>query len=113
MFRNALNCGLFQMNITERHLRSVHCKKWTKVFQKSDTFAENQGLVAETVFDVNGVPVETVKEFKYLGRISSDDDSEGPCVDRNLDIAQKAWGSALDNHCPILDIQRHRSDKGH
>jgi hypothetical protein len=33
-----------------------------------------------------------VKEFKYLGQILSDDDSDEPCVERNLKRAKQQWG---------------------
>jgi hypothetical protein len=85
------NCGLFQSNIGQRHKESFDCKRWTAVFQKRADDAENKTVVAETVFYVDGVQVETVKEFKYRGRILSDDDSDVPCVDRNLARARKAW----------------------
>jgi hypothetical protein len=62
------------------------------VFQKREDDAENKTVVAETVFYVDGVPVEKVKEFKYLGRILSDDDSDEPFVDWNLARARSAWG---------------------
>jgi hypothetical protein len=41
---------------------------------------------------VNGEPIEKVKQFKYLGRTLSDDDSDEPCVERNLKIAKQQWG---------------------
>jgi hypothetical protein len=87
------NCGLFGRLVGGAgHQNGADCKSWGKIFRKRDDFEENQRVVAETVFNVNGVPIETVKEFKYLGRILSDDDSDEPCVDRNLRRARKSWG---------------------
>jgi hypothetical protein len=44
-----------------------------------------------TAHNANGEPIETVKEFKYLGRILSDNDSDEPCVERNLKKAKGKW----------------------
>jgi SH3-like domain-containing protein len=49
-------------------------------------------MAAETVFTANGEPIETVKDFKYLGRILSDNDSDEACVERNLKRAKGKWG---------------------
>jgi hypothetical protein len=51
-------------------------------------------IVAETVFTaVQGVPIETVSEFKYLVRIVHDKDDDWPSVIRNLRRRARAtWG---------------------
>jgi hypothetical protein len=49
-------------------------------------------MAAETVFTANGEPIEAVKEFKYLGRILSDNNSDEACVERNLKRAKGKWG---------------------
>ena len=36
--------------------------------------------------------IETVKEFKYLGRIVTDTDDDKPTIVLNLNKAGKAWG---------------------
>jgi SH3-like domain-containing protein len=47
-------------------------------------------MAAKIVFTVNGEPIETVKDFKYLGRILSDNDSDEAFVERNLKRAKGA-----------------------
>jgi hypothetical protein len=42
---------------------------------------------------VNGVPIEQVKEFKYLGRIIRQDDNDLSAVEWNLKQARQEWGS--------------------
>ena len=44
------------------------------------------------VFNISGVPIKNVKEFKYLGRILEDRDSDAPAVARNLKRARQKWG---------------------
>ena len=46
----------------------------------------------EITFQVGGVPIERVKQFKYLGRILDESDNDGPAVLRQLDRARKKWG---------------------
>jgi hypothetical protein len=53
---------------------------------------EIQRKAKEVVFTVSGVAIETVSEFKYLGRILSDDDSDEAAVARNLKRARQKWG---------------------
>jgi hypothetical protein len=57
------------------HRETAFCKNGTATYQKRKTFKENQRMAAETLFTANGEPIETVKDFKYLGRILSDNDS--------------------------------------
>ena len=49
-----------------------------------------------TTFTVFGESIETVKEFKYLGRIVTDTDDDKATVVLNLNKAGKAWGQL---HC--------------
>jgi hypothetical protein len=52
----------------------------------------NERIISETVFLVNGLPIKTVPEFKYLGRMLSNDDSDWPAVKRAVQRAQVTWG---------------------
>jgi hypothetical protein len=44
-----------------------------------------------TRFKIGDEELETVKEFKYLGRITSDDDDDLPAVRDNLKKARARW----------------------
>jgi hypothetical protein len=46
----------------------------------------------EIVFTVNGMAIKTVRQFKYLGRILDNNDSNLPAVKQNLLKARKRWG---------------------
>jgi hypothetical protein len=45
------------------------------------------------VFTINGEPIETVEEFKYLGRIVTREDDDEAAVKGNLAKAKKKWAS--------------------
>jgi hypothetical protein len=53
---------------------------------------ENERLAQDTIFTVFGEKIETVTEFKYLGRIVTDTDDDIPTVINNLNKAGNAWG---------------------
>jgi hypothetical protein len=48
--------------------------------------------VKETVFTVNGLPIKTVSEFKYLGRTLENTDNDWPAVKRAVLRARMTWG---------------------
>jgi hypothetical protein len=51
-----------------------------------------QGAAARAVrFTIGDTEIETVREFKYLGRITSDDDDDLPAVRENMKKARKRW----------------------
>ena len=58
-----------------------------------------------TTFTVFGELIETVKEFKYLGRIVTDTDDDKATVVLNLNKAGKAWGQL---HC-LLSHEKKRN----
>ena len=58
----------------------------------TDPIEENVIVDQGTTFTVFGDPIETVKEFKYLGRIVTDTDDDKATVVLNLNKAGKAWG---------------------
>ena len=46
----------------------------------------------EQAFEAYGVPIKSVSEFKYLGRILMATDKDWPAVVRNLGKARRSWG---------------------
>ena len=53
---------------------------------------ETQEQAKQVTFNVAGIDIETVSEFKYLGRIFRNDDSDQGAIDYNLSKARKVWG---------------------
>ena len=47
---------------------------------------------SERSFEAYGAPIESVLEFKYLGRILTATDDDWPAVVRNLRKARRSWG---------------------
>jgi exonuclease III len=87
-----VKCGLFQKNVGPAHQTSVGCKKATKVREGREADEIHKKTVAETVFTVEGIPIETVTDFKYLGRVVNNSDGDGPTVHRSLQRARATWG---------------------
>ena len=46
----------------------------------------------ERLFEAYGPPIESVTEFKYLGRILTATDDNWPAVVGNLGKARRSWG---------------------
>ena len=47
---------------------------------------------SELAFEAYGAPIESVMEFKYLGRILTATDDDLPAVVGNLQKARRSWG---------------------
>ena len=85
------NCGIFQKLVDQKHKLSADCKKATK--SRQARLDEKVQLSARQFkFTVSGIPIERVKEFKYLGRILEEDDNDWPALQANLTKARAKWG---------------------
>jgi hypothetical protein len=88
-------CGRCDMFVPDFVLRSTHpdtkrCQEGADRKQKRNLELEN--LVAqETVFAINGVPLENVDSFKYLGHLVTVNDSDTPAVLNNIHKARGCW----------------------
>lgn len=89
-FPQCTSCGLFTKANMSTHQTSKDCIKATKNRQKKIE-EWNQLNTAEFVFTINGVQIETVQQFKYLGRILDHCDNDEPAVDANLQRARYKW----------------------
>ena len=74
-----------------RHLGTNQCR--TGAERKIRRLAAAEGEEAtERVFNAYGKRMESVKEFRYLGRILTSTDDDWPAVARNLQKARATWG---------------------
>jgi hypothetical protein len=53
----------------------------------------HEAIEKTVVFTINGVQIETVEEFKYLGQIVTREDNDKVAVKWNLARAKKKWAS--------------------
>ena len=53
---------------------------------------KNNNIITNTTFSINGLPIECVKEFKYLGRYLSEDDNDWKAINWNIKRARISWG---------------------
>jgi hypothetical protein len=83
------NCGMFG-NHGRAHQGTKTCKTG-KIRKDLRDMKREQTRARTTRFKIGNEELETVKEFKYLGRITSDDDDDLPAVRDNLKKARARW----------------------
>jgi hypothetical protein len=69
-------CGLFQKDVGLAHQQMAACLSFAQKLSNWENQDTNKRIVSETVFLVNGLPIKTGSQFKYLGRALSKDDSD-------------------------------------
>jgi ribosome-binding protein aMBF1 (putative translation factor) len=84
-----LNCGMFGHH-GRGHQGTKTCKTG-KIRKDLRDMKREQTRARTTRFKIGDEELETVKEFKYLGRITSDDDDDLPAVRDNLKKARARW----------------------
>ena len=74
-----------------RHLETNQCR--TGAERKLQRLAEAEGEAAtERAFHAYGKKMQSVTEFRYLGRIYTSTDDDWPAVARNLQKPRATWG---------------------
>ena len=87
-----VECGLFQMNVnSQKHLESEDCKRFTEI-KKYRCIDPHHEAATNVKFNINGEEINTVKSFKYLGRILTDKDDDGEAIDQQLKKARMTRG---------------------
>jgi hypothetical protein len=84
-------CGIHGNSVGEKHQASQSCRN-AVAQQAKVTAVEIQQKAKDVVFNIDGQVMETVSEFKYLGRILEEGDSDVPTVNRNIKRARGTWG---------------------
>jgi exonuclease III len=86
-------CGIFAHNaLSEQHQKSQDCIKWTTIREQRQSNVSEQEISRNTVFTTGGETIENVTEFKYLGRILRNNDSDNAAVESNIQKARMKWG---------------------
>ena len=74
----------------EKHLRSKTCEKiFTR--RRNEDLQDKQVMADEIKFYIQGEEIERVREFKYLGRILTNNDDDTKCIDNALAKARRQW----------------------
>jgi hypothetical protein len=63
-----IECGLFQAFVGTKHMVSTTCIKYAKLRKDWENDKKNNNIITNTTFSINGLPINCVKDFKYLGR---------------------------------------------
>ena len=77
--------------VNGRHLGTNQCR--TGAERKIRRLAAAEGEAAtERAFNAYGRRLNSLKEFRYLGRVLTATDDDWPAVARNLQKARATWG---------------------
>jgi hypothetical protein len=85
-------CGMHvsYLALNRGHFDTAYCRIGADRVRQRHAL-EDVRRACEVVFTVNGVPLEGVSLFRYLGRPISSQDSDWPAVYYNLKKARKRW----------------------
>ena len=87
-----IKCSVCGMEVPEKgHKGSQMCERAKQRGEKRRQVQANREA-AGVEFVISGQPIETVTEFKYLGRVLASDDDDWPAVKANIHKARKRWG---------------------
>ena len=81
--------GTFLM-LTEKHIASVECTVRSERLTKFRAL-KSRARLNNVTFQVNGVAIERVRSFKYLGRMISDKDCDQVAIEHQLQRARAKW----------------------
>ena len=84
-------CGMRCMNI-QRHQGGATCKK-AQQRRINEQLQQAQARANNIGFFVNGKQIDRVREFRYLGRVFSDNDDDTTCIKINIRNARQKWNS--------------------
>jgi len=79
-------------SITPRHFVSQQCRRLTERRRQRQQFAKAQAAARNAQFYINGVPIETVTQYRYLGREVQANDRDDLAVTENIKKARARWG---------------------
>jgi hypothetical protein len=82
-------CGMFAVNI-QQHQKTSTCRK-ARGRRTHEEMQDKQADAEKVRFTVYGKELERVGEFKYLGRVLSDNDDDTVSIDGNLKKARQRW----------------------
>ena len=84
-------CGLFQKSVDNKHQQTLDCIRFA-IIKENRELAKRQATDSSFTFMVEGTPLQSVQEFKYLGRILHEKDCDDSAINQNLKRARDRWG---------------------
>jgi len=91
-FRKCRLCGMQVSTAgTPAHENSLTCRRATAARRQHAVAAASKVALRQS-FTTYGETLQTVRRFKYLGRIVLYDDNDTPAVRRNVKKARRTWG---------------------
>ena len=88
-FQQCPHCHLYLTRVNSDHIHSAFCVRQTKRWNRLQV---HNTPVDSTPFHIGDQAIEFVSQFRYLGRILSDDDSDDPAAFARLHQARVVWG---------------------
>jgi hypothetical protein len=82
---------MFTLSVGPKHFVTKTCRTQTARIEERECVARQAIKTYDIVFYIDGVPIETVTEFKYLGQIISANDHDDAVVSLNIKKALMAW----------------------
>jgi hypothetical protein len=82
---------MFTHSVGPKHFITKTCRAQTACIEEQESVARQAIKAHNIVFYVDRVPIETVTEFMYLGRMISADDHDDAAVSLNIKKASMAW----------------------
>jgi len=90
-FPRCPHCKMFVKSVGPQHFASTFCRTQAARILEREQLGRQAMEACKLVFYVDEVPIDTVTEFKYLGRILSADDRDDATVSFNIKKANQAW----------------------
>ena len=84
------SCGIRITSIGPNHCKSKLCVTLTARRKAFET-AQQHARATKTVFCIGSTPIETVSEFKYLGRMIATNDRDDLAVTARIKAARAKW----------------------
>ena len=89
--QRCISCNCVGDNVnSDAHRASDACQKASKRFNRYLALREEEASRTKS-FTVGGTEIKRVTEFKYLGRIVSEDDNDSLAIEANLKKARAKW----------------------
>ena len=82
-------CGMRTADI-QKHTNNYTCKQAQRR-RSNEEKQDDQFRANRVTFNINGKEIERVRQFKYLGRIFTDNDCDSVCINENLKKARQRW----------------------